>query len=77
MTEPAGVPLEMNLLLTEIMDGGAARYDEREFSSNIARRLEEATGLAILVPGYPPELTDCGPQEPGYEVVAQVKEIPV
>jgi len=31
VTEPAGVPLEMNLLLTEIMDGGAARYDEREF----------------------------------------------
>lgn len=68
--------LEMNPLLTQIMDDRIARFGEHVLSPNIIRRLEGATGLPILAPGYPPELTDCGPQEPGYEVVAQVKEIP-
>ena len=33
------------------------------------RRLEEATGTEILAPGFPAEMVDDEPEEPGYEVV--------
>ena len=32
------------------------------------RRLEEQTGLEIRAPGFPAELIDDEPEEPGYEV---------
>ncbi|HBN30560.1 MAG TPA: 3-hydroxyisobutyrate dehydrogenase, partial [Rhodobacteraceae bacterium] len=38
-------------------------------SDDIIRRLEEATGLSILAPGFPAEMLDDEPEEPGYEVV--------
>ena len=50
---------------------GIARYGEREFSSNIIRRLEDATGLDIRAPGFPTEILDDEPEEPGYEVVVE------
>ena len=31
--------------------------------------LEDATGLDVRAPGFPPEMTDDEPEEPGYEVV--------
>ncbi|MGY3436833.1 MULTISPECIES: NAD(P)-dependent oxidoreductase [unclassified Marinovum] len=65
----AGVPLEMNPLMMQIIDDGIARYGPRELSPNIIRRLEDATGLDIRAPGFPPEMTDEEPEEPGYEVV--------
>ena len=37
----------------------------------IIKRLEEAAGVDVLAPGFPPEMTDNEPEEPGYEV--QVK----
>ena len=33
------------------------------------RRLEEATGLDIRAAGFPAEILDDEPEEPGYEVV--------
>ena len=42
---------------------------ERELSPNIIRRLEDATGLDIRAPGFPAEMIDDEPEEPGYEVV--------
>ncbi|MEM9129147.1 MAG: NAD(P)-dependent oxidoreductase, partial [Pseudomonadota bacterium] len=65
----AGVPLEMNPLMMKIFDDGIERYGPRELSPNIIRRLEDATGLDITAPGFPPEMTDDEPEEPGYEVV--------
>ena len=62
------VPLEMNPLMIDIFNDGIARYGERELSPNIIRRLEDATGLHILAPGFPPEMVDDEPEEPGYEV---------
>jgi len=59
----------MNPLLMQILDDGIARYGERELSPNIIRRLEDATGLDIRAPGFPAEMTDEEPEEPGYEVV--------
>ena len=69
IAERNGVPLEISPLICEIFDDGIARYGERELSPNIIRRLEEATGLDIRAPGFPPEMIDDEPEEPGYEVI--------
>jgi 3-hydroxyisobutyrate dehydrogenase len=67
----AGVPLEMNPLMINIFDDGIARYGERELSPNIIKRLEDAAGVDVLAPGFPPEMLDDEPEEPGYEVIPQ------
>ncbi len=69
VADRAGVPLEMNPLMITIFEDGIAKYGERELSPNIIRRLEDATGLDIRAPGFPPEMTDDEPEEAGYEVV--------
>jgi len=43
-------------------------FTMRAQSDDIIRRLEEATGLDITAPGFPAEMTDDEPEEPGYEV---------
>lgn len=63
------VPLELSPLLNRIFADGIARFGDRELSPNIIKRLEEATGLDIRAPGFPSEMTDDEPEEPGYEVV--------
>jgi len=68
IAEAANVPLEISPLLVSIFEDGIDRYGERELSPNIIRRLEDATGLQILAPGFPAELVDDEPEEPGYEV---------
>lgn len=69
IAEEAGVPLEISPLMVQIFDDGIARYGTRELSPNIIRRLEDATGLTVQAPGFPPEMADDEPEEPGYEVV--------
>ncbi|MEL6477985.1 MAG: NAD(P)-dependent oxidoreductase [Pseudomonadota bacterium] len=64
----AGVPLELNPVMVDIFKDGEARYGGRELSPNIIRRLEDATGLDIRAPGFPAEMVDDEPEEPGYEV---------
>lgn len=64
-----GVPLEISPLMIDIMKDGQKRYGERANSDDIIRRLEDATGLEILAPGFPALLVDDEPEEPGYEVV--------
>lgn len=63
------VPLEMSPLMVEIFKDGIAKYGPREFSPNIIKRLEEKTGLDITAPGFPAEMLDDEPEEPGYEIV--------
>jgi 3-hydroxyisobutyrate dehydrogenase len=65
----AGVPLEISPLMIDIFKDGAARYGDREWSPNIIRRLEEASGLDITAPGFPDEIVDDEPEEAGREVV--------
>ncbi|MEM8699277.1 MAG: NAD-binding protein, partial [Pseudomonadota bacterium] len=67
----AGVPVELNPVMIDIFKDGEARYGGREFSPNIIRRLEEATGLEIHAPGFPAEIMDDEPEEPGFEVVVR------
>lgn len=71
VADRAGVPLEVNPLLIEIFRDGISRFGPRELSPNIIRRLEEATGLDITSPGFPPEMVDDEPEEPGYEVTVR------
>jgi len=60
--------LELAPVMVDIFNDGARRYGQRELSPNIIRRLEEAAGVDILAPGFPPEMLDDEPEEPGYEV---------
>lgn len=69
IAEDAGVPLEISPLMVEIFEDGIKRYGERAQSDDIVKRLEEATGLDITAPGFPAEMIDDEPEEPGYEVV--------
>ena len=74
VADRANVPLEVSPLMVKIFDDGIAKYGERELSPNIIRRLEDATGLDIRAPGFPPEMVDDEPEEPGYEVIPQGKQ---
>lgn len=69
IADKTGVPLEISPLMVAIFDDGIARYGERAQSDRIIERLEEATSLSILAPGFPSEMVDEEPEERGYEVV--------
>ncbi len=71
VADRANVPLEISPLLIDIFDDGIARYGERELSPNIVKRLEEAVGTDLLAPGFPAEIVDDEPEEPGYEIKVQ------
>lgn len=68
IADRSGVPLELNPLMIEVFTDAAERYGLREWSSNVIRRLEDATGEVIQAPGFPPLLVDDQPEEPGREV---------
>lgn len=55
--------------MLSIFKDAQERYGPREFSPNIIRRLEEACGIQISGTGFPDEMTDDEPEEPGYEVI--------
>ena len=63
------VPLELNPMIIDIFRDGAERYGGGSWSDDIIRRLEDATGLSVTAPGFPAELIDDEPEEPGYEVL--------
>ena len=71
VAERAGVALEVAPLLRTIFADGVARYGSREWSPNIIRRLEDATGLEILAPGFPPQVVDDEPEIRGAEVTVR------
>lgn len=69
IADEAGVGLEISPLMIEIFRDGIARYGARAQSDDIIKRLEQATGLDITAPGFPADLLDEEPEEPGHEVV--------
>lgn len=69
IAEEHGVPLEISPLMIRIFQDGQRRYGARANSDDIIRRLEEATGADVRAPGFPAEMVDDEPEEPGYEVV--------
>jgi 3-hydroxyisobutyrate dehydrogenase len=68
VADKAGVPLDLNPLLIQLFDDAISRYGPRELSPNIIKRLEQATGLDVIAPGFPAEMVDDEPEEPGAEV---------
>ncbi len=71
IADAAGVPLEMNPMMIDIFSDAASRYGEREWSPNVIRRLEDATGVSVRAPGFPDELFDDEPEEVGAEIVVR------
>jgi len=71
VADTANVPLELNPLLISIFNDGIERYGSRELSPNIIKRLEDATGMDIRAPGFPPEMTDDEPEEAGREIIVR------
>jgi len=69
LAERFDVPLEVSPLLIRIFKDGIERYGARAQSDDIIRRLEEAIGLNVRAPGFPSEMLDEEPEEPGFEVV--------
>ena len=68
IADDCGAPLELSPLLLSIFRDGMARYGGRERSPNIIRRLEDACGVKVVAPGFPSEIVDDEPEEPGYEM---------
>ena len=62
------IPVEISPLVLKIFQDGQDRYGPRELSPNIIKRLEQASGIQVLGKGFPAEMTDDEPEEPGYEV---------
>ena len=69
LAQDHNVPLEISPLVLSIFKDGQARYGPREHSPNIIRRLEEPCGVKVLGQGFPAQMVDDEPEEPGYEVV--------
>ncbi len=63
------VPVEVSPLVLDIFRRGEAAFGSRAWSSGIVRFLEDACGTSLRAPGFPEELVDDEPEEPGYEVV--------
>ncbi|MEQ8665371.1 MAG: NAD(P)-dependent oxidoreductase [Rhodospirillales bacterium] len=63
------VKLELSPLLIEIFEDHARRYGPRELSTAVVKRIEEDSDVSVHADGFPAELIDDEPEEPGYEVV--------
>jgi 3-hydroxyisobutyrate dehydrogenase len=68
VVDRAEVPLELNPLLISIFKDGIKKFGPRDLSPNIIRRMDDATGLSVLTPGFPTEITDESAEETGYEI---------
>lgn len=68
IADETGVKLELSPLLIEIFQDHQRRYGPRELSTAVVRRLEEDSGVTVHADGFPAELVDDEPEEPGYEV---------
>jgi len=67
--ERVGVKLDVSPLLVDIFKECVERYGFDEWSPNVIKRLEEQCGVDILADGFPAEMIDDEPEEPGYEVI--------
>ncbi|GAB5446755.1 NAD(P)-dependent oxidoreductase [Gymnodinialimonas sp.] len=63
-----GVPLELSPKVIEMLTEGQRVLGEAAQSDRMIELLEVATGLEVRAEGFPMELVDEEPEEPGYEV---------
>ncbi|MED5261228.1 MAG: NAD(P)-dependent oxidoreductase [Myxococcota bacterium] len=68
LADRSGIPLEISPMLLAIFEDAAKRFGSREWSPNVIRRLEEATGCRVEAAGFPAEMVDPEPKNPGREV---------
>lgn len=69
LAETHGVPLELSPLILAMFRDGQRRYGDEAKSDDIIRRLEDATGLSIIAPGFPATMHDDEPEAAGAEVI--------
>jgi len=74
LAQRQGLDLEIAPLIIDIFRDGEERYGSRELSPNIIKRLEEAADVDVLGRGFPAEMIDDEPEEPGYEVVIKSRQ---
>ena len=72
LADGQGTPLELSPLVLDIFRRGAQVYGSRAWSSGIVRFLEDACGVDLRAPGFPEEIVDTEPEQPGYEVVPSI-----
>ncbi|HEY7887233.1 MAG TPA: NAD(P)-dependent oxidoreductase [Steroidobacteraceae bacterium] len=63
------VPTEVADTVTAMFRDTQSRYGPRALSPRIIQRLEDDCGIQVRAPGFPPQLVDQEPEEPGQEVV--------
>ena len=63
------VPTEVADTVTDMFRDTLSRYGPRALSPRIIQRLEDDCGIQVRAPGFPPQLVDQEPEEPGREVV--------
>ena len=68
VAERNGVPLEIAPKVLDIFHDGQEKYGPRAWSSMIVKRLEDACDTDLRAPGFPAEMEDDEPEEPGAEV---------
>jgi len=71
IAERCGVDLEISPKIIEMLSEGQRVLGERAQSDRMIELLEAATGLDVRAEGFPMELIDEEPEEPGYEVRAR------
>ncbi len=64
-----GVPLELSPKVIAMLTEGQRVLGHTAQSDRMIELLEVATGLDVRADGFPMELVDDEPEEPGYEVV--------
>ena len=69
VAERGGVDLDVAPVVLGAFDQAADAYGPRALSPMVVRRMEERVGADFRAPGFPPEMVDDEPEEPGYEVV--------
>ena len=69
LADQQDTPLEISPLVLDIFRRGEQAYGSRAWSSGIVRFLEDACGVDLRAPGFPEEIVDTEPEQPGYEVV--------
>ena len=72
LADGQGTPLEISPLVLDIFRRGEQAYGSRAWSSGIVRFLEDACGVDLRAPGFPEEIVDTEPEQPGYEVVPSI-----
>jgi 3-hydroxyisobutyrate dehydrogenase len=68
IAEAHGLPLEISPLIVRIFEEMRERLGGAAQSDRVIERLEAAAGVQVLAPGFPRELVDDRPKEPGREV---------